>query len=132
MFCKIIAGHIPAEKIYEDENVLAFLDIHPTSKGHSLVIHKKHSENLIESDDEMLAQLLPQIKKVAGAIEHALNSDGFNVTMAKGETAGQTVFHLHFHIIPRYRNDGLKPWPHGDSEPKTREEIAAHIKKFFV
>ena len=129
IFCKIIAGELPSDKIYEDEEVLAFMDIRPVARGHALVVPKKHSEDLLTTDDAILDGLLPKVKKIATAVMNGVKADGVNITTNHGAAAGQVVFHLHFHIIPRIKGDGLKPWQHHDSEPKTRAEIAEAIKQ---
>ena len=102
VFCAIEAGEIPSFKIYEDDRVLAFLDINPFSKGHTLVIPKVHCEGLLDSDEDVLAALVLRVKKVAGRLKAALGCDGFNILQNNGEAAGQTVKHIHFHIVPRY------------------------------
>jgi histidine triad (HIT) family protein len=129
IFCKIIAGEIPADKIYEDDKVLAFMDVRPVSRGHALVVPKVHSVDIVETDDDVLADVMKQAKRIAVAVQHALKAGGFTLSTNRGEAAGQTVFHLHIHIIPRYEKDGLKPWTHQEIEPKTRAELAEQIKK---
>jgi histidine triad (HIT) family protein len=106
-FCKMVAGEIPVTKIYEDEVVLAFLDIGPVSDGHTLVIPKQHFEKLHECPPDILSQVSSRIGKIAGAVASGMNSDGYNVLCNNGRTAGQLVEHLHFHIIPRNAGDGL-------------------------
>ena len=108
IFCKIIAGDIPSSKVYEDEQVLAFLDIMPIGKGHTLVIPKDHSENLADTQSEMMAKLGPALKKVSAAVAAATGAAGVNLVLANGEAAGQDVPHLHFHIIPRHVGDGIR------------------------
>jgi histidine triad (HIT) family protein len=129
IFCKIVAGEIPADKIYEDEKVLAFLDLRPSNKGHALVIHKTHSDDLLSSTDSILNDLMPAIKKVAAGILKATGALGFNLSANNGQAAGQVIFHLHFHIIPRFANDGLKLFPQKDSEKSARQQLAEEIKK---
>jgi histidine triad (HIT) family protein len=129
VFCKIINDEIAADKIYEDANVLAFMDIRPVSRGHALVIPKRHASDIVESDNTTIADAIIQAKRIAVAIQRAMGADGFTITTNRGEAAGQTVFHLHFHIIPRYKKDGLQPWQHQEIEPATRTEIAELIKK---
>ncbi|MGE5392325.1 MAG: HIT family protein [Candidatus Saccharibacteria bacterium] len=131
IFCKIANKEIPAEIVYEDDDVTAFLDINPTAKGHTLVIPKQHSKDLPETGDRTLGLILPAVKKIAAAVMKATGAAGFNLGCNTGEAAGQVVFHLHLHIIPRYRDDGLVPWGHHAMEKKTREEIAAEIKKYL-
>ena len=102
VFCAIAAGEIPSFKIYEDELVLAYLDINPFSKGHTLVIPKSHSVGLLDTPEETLCALIARVKKIAAHLKNALACDGFNILQNNGEAAGQTVMHIHFHIIPRY------------------------------
>lgn len=107
VFCAIAAGEIPAFKLYEDELVLACLDVNPFSEGHSLVIPKAHSTGLLDTDDATLAAVIARVKRVAAQIAGKLGCDGFNVLQNNGEAAGQTVRHLHFHVIPRRSGDPL-------------------------
>lgn len=102
VFCAIAAGEIPSFKVYEDDLVLAYLDINPCSKGHTLVIPKAHTTGLLDTSDEMLAALLARVKKVAAHLKEVLPCDGFNILQNNGAAAGQSVFHIHFHIVPRY------------------------------
>ncbi|MBX4188144.1 MAG: HIT family protein [Candidatus Doudnabacteria bacterium] len=131
IFCKIINKEIPSSLIYEDDQALAFLSIRPISKGHTLVIPKVHSKDLLSTDEKDLVSTIVVVKKIAQAIVKATGAAGFNLGVNNGAHAGQEIFHLHFHIIPRYSNDGLKPWPHLESEPKTGEDMAEEIKKFL-
>ena len=105
IFCAIAAGEIPSFKVYEDDLVLAYLDINPFSKGHTLVIPKAHTEGLLDTPDETLATIIARVKKVAAHLKQALPCDGFNIVQNNGEVAGQTVKHVHFHIVPRYQGD---------------------------
>jgi len=105
IFCAIAAGEIPSFKVYEDDDVLAYLDINPFSKGHTLVIPKEHSTGLLATDDAKLAVVIARVKKVAAHLKEKLGCDGFNILQNNGEAAGQTVFHLHFHIVPRWNGD---------------------------
>ncbi|MFA6095048.1 MAG: HIT family protein [Candidatus Paceibacterota bacterium] len=102
IFCKIIAGEIPATKVYEDEGVVAFLDISANSRGHTLVVPKQHIRNILEMDDATCTDLFVKVKKIAVAIKNNLNADGLNIAMNNEKSAGQIVFHAHVHIIPRY------------------------------
>jgi histidine triad (HIT) family protein len=131
LFCKIAGREIPADLIFEDDSVVAFLDIKPVNKGHSLLIPKKHSQDLLDADDVILGTMISRVKKLAAAIMAATGAAGFNLHVNTKPAAGQVVFHTHFHIIPRFSNDGLKLWPHSESEPKTRAQIAEEIKKFI-
>lgn len=105
LFEKIIAGEIPCYKIYEDEKVFAFLDIHPHSKGHTLVVPKQPYENLTEIPDDILGPIMCVAKKIAIRAQETLNADGYNIVMNNGAIAGQEIFHAHFHVIPRYDGD---------------------------
>ncbi len=131
IFCKIVAKEIPADIIYEDADVIAFLDLHPVNRGHSLVVPKTHSENILSMTDANLAVIMPVMKKIAIGVVEATGAAGFNLHVNTGKTAGQAVFHTHLHIIPRYAEDGLKLWPHTEVEPKTRAQQAAEIRKFL-
>lgn len=102
VFCKIIKGDIPSYKIYEDEYVISFLDISPTSKGHTLVIPKKHYKDILEISEEDLCNTMKALKKVCSKIKEKYNPDGFVIRQNNGEKAGQSVFHIHFHIKPVY------------------------------
>jgi len=102
IFCKILNGEIPAKKIYEDEKIYAFLDISPQGKGHTLVVPKKHSSDIFEVEEELLCEVLKIVKKLAIHIKEKLNPEGISIVQNNGEIAGQTVFHFHMHIIPRY------------------------------
>ncbi len=106
IFCRIIAGELKAHTIYEDESVLAFLDIHPSSRGHALVIPKAHAERLDLLDDRLLIPLFSGVRRVMRLLEKALRPEGLNVGWNHGWAAGQRVNHLHVHVIPRYAGDG--------------------------
>ena len=108
IFCKIVAGDIPCFKIFESDAVLSFMDINPLADGHALVIPKVHSKNVFETSDADLAHCIQAAKRVAQAVEDVLSPDGINLTQANGKGAGQSVFHFHFHILPRRRNDAAK------------------------
>ncbi len=110
IFCKIVKGEIPAHKIYEDKDTLAFLDISPVNIGHVLVIPKEHHANIFEIPEKALLEVVRTVKKVSHAVKKGLKADGINVTMNNEPAAGQVVFHLHIHIIPRTINDGFHHW----------------------
>lgn len=101
IFCAIAAGEIPCFKVYEDDDVLAYLDINPFSEGHTLVIPKAHTAGLLDTSDDTLALLLARVKTIAAHLKTALPCDGFNILQNNGAAAGQTVAHIHFHIVPR-------------------------------
>jgi histidine triad (HIT) family protein len=129
VFCKVVAGEIPAAKIYEDEAVLAFLDIGPISDGHTLVIPKQHCNRVHECGPETLEQVAARLGKVARAVMAALKCDGYNVLSNNGSAAGQVVEHLHFHIIPRNDGDGVfDRWPAYKYPQGRIEELAEKIR----
>ena len=104
IFCKIAAGEIPSRKIYEDSDLIAIMDLNPTSKGHSLIIPKEHCTNIYDIDEDIAAKVMKTAKKLATKMTVALNCDGFNLLQNNGETAGQTMFHFQMHLIPRYKD----------------------------
>lgn len=110
LFCKIIAREIPSTKIYEDNTALAFLDIHPTNIGHTLVIPKTHYINLYDTPDKTLAHMMMVVKKLSVAIKSAVGADGINIEMNNDTVAGQIIFHTHLHIVPRFSGDGFTHW----------------------
>ena len=110
IFCKIVKGELPLNKIYEDESILAFTPKEPEAKGHTLVITKKHYKNIFDVSRKDLEKLVIVIKKISLAIKAGLSARGVNILNASGEVAQQFVQHLHFHIIPRFENDGIDAW----------------------
>jgi histidine triad (HIT) family protein len=108
IFCKILEGELPSARIYEDEHTIAFLDINPWTRGHSLVVPRNHSRDLLDASDEDLAHLIAASKRVAALLRDKLDADGINLLNSCGEAAWQSVFHLHMHVIPRYVGDPLR------------------------
>lgn len=129
IFCKIIKKEIPRYKIYEDKDVLAFLDINPVNPGHTLVISKKHFANFEEIPDEELCKIIKVVKKIGKTIIKSLEVKGYNVQVNNNPIAGQVVPHIHFHIIPRIENDGLQLWPQGKYEKGEAEEVMKKMLK---
>ena len=127
IFCKIIKGEIPCSKVFEDEKFFAFLDIGPVNRGHTLVIPKKHYKNLLDMPEDELKGYIETIQKVSKAIIKAVNADGISINMSNEPAAGQVVMHAHFHLIPRFKNDGLKLWPQGRYKEGEAEEIKNKI-----
>lgn len=107
LFCKIISGDIPSKKIFEDDLVFAFLDIHPWSRGHTLIIPKRHAGDIHDIDDESLQRIVLTAKELAGLYDEKLGADGYNLHQSNGAAAQQEVFHFHMHLIPRYEEAGL-------------------------
>ena len=126
IFCKIIKGEIPSYKIYEDDKVYAFLDIACDAVGHTLVIPKKHCTNVLDCDKVYLDAVMEAVQKISNHYVNDCGFDGVNILNASGESAQQSVFHLHFHIIPRKSDDGLNMWPLSD---KQELDLGAICKK---
>lgn len=130
LFCKIANGMIPSDTIYEDEDFRVILDISPASKGHAIILPKNHADNLFALEEEDSSKILEVAKKVGKAMMESLQCDGLNVLQNNGEAAGQTVFHLHVHLIPRYKGDAVQiGWKPG--EGSTNAELAEKIRKFL-
>lgn len=108
IFCKIAAGEIPSRTIYEDDSFRVIMDISPAAKGHAIILPKNHAADIFELPEEDASKILIVAKKVASAMKKALKCDGVNILQNNGEVAGQTVFHLHVHVIPRYQDDQVK------------------------
>jgi len=129
IFCKIAAGQIPSATVYEDDDFRAILDIAPAHKGHTIILPKKHADNIFSLDDEVAAKVFPVAKKVAQAVKDTLGCDGVNILQNNGTAAGQSVFHLHVHVVPRYEGDGILPvWPQGSYEDGEAALLAARIR----
>lgn len=133
IFAKILRGEIPCAKVYEDEHVLSFMDAFPQTRGHTLVIPKAPSRNLLDTDPEVLSVVIQRTQMIADAVNKALSPDGIVITQFNGAPAGQTVFHLHFHILPRYDAGDMKPHASGqmadmDDLKTLAAQIAAKIK----
>jgi histidine triad (HIT) family protein len=123
LFCKIVAGEIPSTRVDEDERTVAFMDINPATRGHTLVIPRRHAANLLEIEAEDLEATIAAAQRLARAASERLGADGVNLINSCGAAAWQTVFHFHIHVIPRYADDPLKlPWT---PAPGDAEEIAA-------
>lgn len=130
IFCKIANGEIPAATLYEDEEFRVILDLAPATKGHALILPKNHYANLYEMDEEVAARAFKLAKKMVITMTEVLGCDGYNVVQNNGEAAGQTVFHFHMHLIPRYKNDDAGfGWKTGTLSDADREEIIAKLKK---
>jgi len=109
IFAKILRGEIPSYKVYEDDHSIAFMDVMPQAPGHTLVLPKQPSRNLLDASPETLAHLIQTVQKVANAVQQAFDADGIYIVQFNEPSAGQTVFHLHFHVIPRHEGTALKP-----------------------
>jgi len=125
IFAKILRGEIPCVRVYEDDHTLAFMDVMPQAPGHVLVIPKTPSRNLLDADPTVLSALMPVVQKIANAVQEAFEADGIYIAQFNEPAAGQTVFHLHFHIVPRHEGAALKPHSGGMADV---ESLAAHAE----
>lgn len=129
IFCKLANGDIPTNTIYEDEDFRVILDNSPATKGHALILPKQHYANMFETDDEILGKAAKLAKKVITHEKEVLECDGYNVLQNNGEVAGQTVFHFHVHLIPRYAGDqAIKEWDHQEYSDEEMKSICSEMK----
>lgn len=128
IFCEIISRAIPAATVYEDEETIAFMDITPVNKGHVLIVPKEHARNIFDASHETLAHLMPVAQKISRAVQKATGAEGINIHMNNESPAGQAVFHIHIHAIPRFREDGIVMWKGHPYPNGEMEGIAKRIK----
>ena len=129
IFCKLANGEIPTATLYEDEDFRVILDASPAAKGHALILPKQHYANLYELDDSVASKVLVLAKKMITKMTDILGCDGYNIVQNNGEAAGQTVFHFHMHLIPRYKEDGVGiTWTPGSLTDEVKEEILSKVK----
>lgn len=129
IFCKIVNGEIPGEKVYEDEEVVGIMDINPANKGHALVLPREHYETYTDLPDELAGKIAKVTKKVANGVLKATGVEGYNILNNNHKVAGQLVGHVHFHVIPRYENDGIKiDMPTKEYEDNELSDYAQKIK----
>lgn len=130
IFCKIANGEIPSSTVYEDSDFRVILDLGPASKGHALILPKSHYKDICEADPEIAGKLFPLAGKIGAAMKKGLGASGFNVVQNNGTSAGQTVFHLHVHIIPRYEGGpAMVTWEPGKEAPEVLAATAQTIKE---
>ncbi len=130
IFCKIAGGEIPSSTVYEDEDFRVILDLGPAAKGHALILPKQHYKDLCELDEAVAAKVMPLAAKIGKAMKKSLGCAGFNVVQNNGAEAGQTVFHFHVHIIPRYEGGpSMVTWDPGKAEPEELAKISATIRE---
>ena len=131
IFCKIVAGEIPAVKVLDEEKVLAFMDINPASRGHMLVIPKHHAENILEISEADLSAVMSAVKRCAGAVKEAVGAEGITVLQLNGTASAQLVPHLHVHIMPRWEHDGMSvsQWEMGKGDIEELQEIARKVRE---
>lgn len=125
LFCAMAAGEIPARKIYEDDTVFACLDINPCAPGHTLVFPKAHARDLLDAAPELAAAVLERVRKIAAHLKEALPCEGFNVLQNNGACAGQSIFHLHFHIVPRSGAPRAPRFDSAKADPAELDAVAA-------
>lgn len=129
IFCKIVAGELPAERVDEDENTIAFMDINPATRGHALVIPRRHSRDLLEIGRDDLEATIVAAQRLARRVHERLSADGVSLINSCGAAAWQTVFHFHFHVIPRYRDDPLRlPWTPAPGDLQEIAAVAAELR----
>jgi histidine triad (HIT) family protein len=129
LFCKIVAGEIPSTRVDEDERTVAFMDINPATRGHALVIPRRHAANLLEIEAEDLEATIAAAQRLARAVSERLGADGVNLINSCGAAAWQTVFHFHIHVIPRYDDDPLQlPWTPSPGDPEEIEAAAQQLR----
>lgn len=130
IFCKIAGGEIPSATVYEDSDFRVILDLGPASRGHALILPKEHYKDLCELDESVAAKVLPLAGKIGAAMKEILGCSGFNVVQNNGETAGQTVFHFHVHIIPRYEGGpAMVTWTPGNADSTELAGISDSLKE---
>ena len=130
IFCKLANGVFPTSTVYEDEDFRAILDIAPAHKGHVLILPKKHADNIFGLDDDTASKIFPLAKRIASAVKTVTGCDGINILQNNGTAAGQSVFHLHVHIVPRFEGDGLLPvWPQGKYDEGEADQMAAKLSE---
>jgi len=128
IFCKIANGEIPSKTLYEDEDFRVILDLAPAAKGHALILPKDHASNLYELSEESASKVLVVAKKIAEQMKNKLNCEGLNLMQNNGEVAGQTVYHFHMHVIPRYSDDGQKiEFNSSECTPEELESVRKQI-----
>lgn len=130
IFCKIAHGGIPSETIYEDDQFRVILDLGPASRGHALILPKEHARDICEADEKITARILPLAARIGSAMQAGLGASGFNIVQNNGSSAGQTVFHLHVHVIPRYEGGpAMVSWIPGTSEPDELQQTAELLRR---
>ncbi len=131
IFCKIVRGEIPSSNVFTNDKIIAFLDVNPVNKGHVLVVPKDHHETLLDVPDNTAREILVIAKKIGKSLRKAVKADGFNLGMNNFAAAGQVVFHAHVHVIPRFENDGLQPWPSKKYEEGEMDQVREKIATFL-
>lgn len=129
LFCKIAGGEIPSTTIYEDDEFRVFLDIYPATKGHALIVTKEHYSNIFELPADVAGRLFGKATQIANVLKEVLHLEGMNILQNNGEIAGQTIFHFHLHLIPRYKDDGVKVgWDTTPVDPVQHADLQTQIQ----
>ena len=129
IFCKVLSGEIPSQRVYEDEHVVGVMDINPWTRGHAVVFPRKHTTDLFEIEDDELGHVAVAAKQLAAKMRDTLDCDGINLLQSNGRAAWQTIFHLHIHVIPRYDDDPLEvPTRPQPADPEELAEVAEEIR----
>ncbi len=132
IFCKIANGEIPSNTLYEDDDFRVILDLSPATKGHAILLPKEHYQDLFELSTETASKALVVAKKVAAAMQQVFKCDGFNLLQNNGEVAGQTIFHFHIHLIPRYTNDNVQiSWHNGSLDSIEAKDFVATVNELI-
>jgi histidine triad (HIT) family protein len=130
IFCKIVSGEVPSQIVAEDERTVSFMDVNPATRGHTLVIPRRHARDLLEINDDDLAAVALAAKQLAQRVHDRLGADGVNLLNSRGSAAWQTVFHFHVHVIPRYAGDPLRlPWNPAPGDPKQIAAAAEQLRR---
>ncbi len=130
IFCKITNGEIPSKTIYEDDNFKVFFDLGPATRGHALIVPKEHYENIFDLDDGLASEVFVLAKRLATVMKKAFKADGFNIVQNNGKFAGQSVFHFHTHLIPRYEGDAaIKFWKEGETSEEELTKLQELVKE---
>lgn len=129
VFCKIVKKEIPSQTVYETERVVAFLTILPTNPGHTLVVHKHHHQDIFDTPEDDMKDLISAVQKVSKAVHLATECEGVNVGMNNKPAAGQVIFHAHLHVIPRFADDGLRHWPGKEAASDELKQMQERIKR---
>jgi histidine triad (HIT) family protein len=128
IFCRIVRGEIPCYKVFEDDNVLAFLDVNPISRGHTLVIPKEHYADVFDIPEELLKEIIVVAKKISSTHMKKLRADGINISQSNKPAANQVVMHYHLHVIPRYKNDGIVLMHGTQAQKKDFEQVMKQLE----
>ncbi len=131
LFCRIIKKEIPSFIVYEDADVMAFLDINPVNPGHTLILPKKHVDNLLGMDNQAVNVVFQAVRDVSQAVMKSMNAQGFNIEINNYRVAGQLIDHAHIHIVPRFEGDGLQHWPGKKMPEGQMQQIAGKIRKLL-